>query len=73
MATHSETLGIDPTASHEEVVKAYFRATSGSRKAGFLIGSSQSKAERKAIEAAYQVLVDAGRRAAYDASLRTDQ
>jgi len=69
MATHYEVLGIDRSATHEEVAKAYFRRTSGSRKAGFIRGSSQGRAERHAIEEAYEVLIDRAKRTAYDRTL----
>ncbi len=72
VSTHYETLGVTQSATHEEIVKAYFRRTSGSRTAGFLWGSKQSRGERDAIEAAYIVLIDRAARAAYDRTLATD-
>ena len=73
MSTHYETLGVAHTASHEEIAKAYFRKTSGSRTAGFLRGMKQSRAERQAIEAAYATLIDRAARVAYDGTLLADE
>ena len=70
VATHYEVLGVASTATNEEIARAYFRKTSGSRKAGFLRGSTQGRTERAGIEAAYAVLIDDGKRAAYDQSLK---
>ena len=69
MATHYEVLGVSQDASNQDIAKAYFRRTSGSRSAGFLKGSKQSRGDRKMIEEAYAVLVDRSRRIAYDQSL----
>ncbi len=69
MPSHYELLGVDRSAGHEEIAKAYIRRTMDSRKAGFLRSGSLSRQDRQAIETAYEVLIDPNRRAAYDRSL----
>lgn len=73
MATHYETLGIADDATHDEIVQAYFRRTSGSRTAGFLRGSRQSRSDREGIETAYSVLIDHVARREYDRSLKVGE
>ena len=69
MVSYYEFLGVSPDASNEEIAKAYFRKTSGSRTAGFIRGVKQGRTERAEIEAAYEVLINPAKRAAYDRSL----
>lgn len=70
--THYEVLGVEPNASVEEIAKAFLRKTSGSRTAGFFIGSTQRRSDRKQLEAAYEVLTDPQRRADYDRELAAE-
>ena len=69
MATYYEVLRIEPSASHEEIAKAYFRQSSGSRTGGFLRGAKQGRSERARVEEAYAVLIDRTKRAEYDRQL----
>jgi DnaJ-class molecular chaperone len=68
LATHYETLGVEPTASHEEIRSAYRRLAL--RHHPDVNGGSAAAANRfREIAAAWEILGDASARAAYDERL----
>lgn len=72
MPTHYDVLGVRPTSTMEEIRAAYRRRAREAHPDA-LAGSSAvggGQAEMAAINAAWHVLSDPGRRAVYDASLR---
>jgi len=71
--THYDVLGVRPTATSEEIRAAY-RQRAREAHPDALAGSSAARsnqADMAAINAAWRVLSDPGRRAVYDASLRS--
>lgn len=73
MPTHYDVLGVRPTASADEIRAAY-RQRAREAHPDALAGSSAARsnqADMAAINAAWRVLSDPGRRAVYDASLRS--